>query len=81
MGRLSGLADRVRLARVRIRKGPEEDRATAYWASLPDYHEQNDRDPVGLAQEPLARRGTRPGAGHRLVARGRHQQRPQPRGP
>jgi len=50
MGRLSLLADRARLARVRLRRGPEQDRATAYWAGLPDYHEQNDHDPVGLAR-------------------------------
>lgn len=50
MGRLSGLGDRVRLARLKLRRLPEEDRATAYWAGLSDYHEQNDRDPVGLAR-------------------------------
>jgi SAM-dependent methyltransferase len=50
MGRLSDLGDRVRLARLKLRRMPEEDRATAYWAGLADYHEQNDRDPVGLAR-------------------------------
>ena len=50
MGRLSAIADRVRLAGLRLRRLPEEDRATAYWAGLSDYHEANDRDPIGLAR-------------------------------
>jgi hypothetical protein len=50
MGRLSLLVDRARLARLRLRRGLAQDRATAYWAGLSDYHEQNDRDPIGLAR-------------------------------
>ena len=45
---LAGIAERARLLRDRLFPGGEADRATTYWADLTDYHETNDRDPIGL---------------------------------
>src|SRR5271170_6253505 len=49
---LEGL--RTRLARLplyvrsRVRRGPEEDKASAFWGGLSDYHLTNDDDPVAI---------------------------------
>jgi SAM-dependent methyltransferase len=32
----------------RWRRGPESDKASAYWGSLPNYHLTNDRDPIAI---------------------------------
>ena len=34
----------------RVRPGSEADKASDYWARLPDYHLSNDADPTGLAR-------------------------------
>jgi hypothetical protein len=44
------LGDRVVLARSWLAARTERDRATAYWASLREYHEVTDADPTGFVR-------------------------------
>src|SRR4051794_4294723 len=45
---------RVRQARVyamsRLRRGPEADKAAAYWGGLTDYHLHNDNDDIAISR-------------------------------
>lgn len=49
---MTGVRDSIRrgigAARARLQRGPEADRATAYWADLPSYHASNDENPQAL---------------------------------
>jgi len=49
---VTGARDSIRrgvgAARAKLRRGPEADKATAYWADLPSYHASNDENPLAL---------------------------------
>ena len=42
------VAGRLRVLQSRLRHRDPADRATSFWASLPDYHRTNDSDPTGI---------------------------------
>ena len=48
------LVTRAKQARTyalsRLRRGPEEEKAAAYWGGLTDYHLSNDSDPIAIAR-------------------------------
>jgi SAM-dependent methyltransferase len=53
--------------RSRLHRGPEEDKASAFWSGLSDYHLTNDGDPVAIGRSKWLAEDVVPGLGLRSL--------------